>query len=76
MSLTIETQTTLTESLIDDHLLTWVEAFLIDRIARGVAEGTLKFYPCHRKDKSPAPCGSPTHVSGRRGSAMTVCEQF
>lgn len=30
--------------LIDDHLLVWVEAFLIDRRARGMAAGTLTFY--------------------------------
>ena len=40
----IETQGTLTNSLVDDYLLTWLEAFLIDRKARGLAEGTLRFY--------------------------------
>ena len=40
----IETQGTLTNSLIDDYLLTWIEAFLIDRKARGLADGTLRFY--------------------------------
>lgn len=40
----IETQGTLTKTLIDDYLLTWFEAFLIDRKARGLAQGTLRFY--------------------------------
>ena len=40
----IETQGTLTKTIIDDYLLTWFEAFLIDRKARGLAEGTLRFY--------------------------------
>ena len=39
-----ETQGTLTNSIVDDYLLTWVEAFLIDRKARGLADGTLRFY--------------------------------
>jgi hypothetical protein len=37
----IETQGTLTNSLVDDFLFTWIEAFLIDRKAQGLAEGTL-----------------------------------
>ena len=28
----------------DEHILTWIEAFLIDRKARGCARGTLEFY--------------------------------
>jgi site-specific recombinase XerD len=40
----VETRGTLTNSLVDDYLLTWFEAFLIDRKARGLAEGTLRFY--------------------------------
>ena len=44
MSLKIETLRTLQASNVDDYLLTWLEAFLIDRKASGVAEGTLRFY--------------------------------
>jgi small-conductance mechanosensitive channel len=40
----VETQGTITNSLIDDYLLTWMEAFLVDRKARGLADGTLRFY--------------------------------
>ena len=40
----IETQRTLQVSNVDDYLLTWLEAFLIDRKAGGVALGTLRFY--------------------------------
>jgi site-specific recombinase XerD len=40
----IETQGTLTKSLVDDYLLTWFEAYLIDRKVRGLADGTLHFY--------------------------------
>ena len=40
----IETQGTLTNSFVGDYLLTWFEAFLIDRKARGLASGTLRFY--------------------------------
>jgi integrase/recombinase XerD len=39
-----ETQGTITNSHVDDYLLNWVEAFLIDRKARGLADGTLRFY--------------------------------
>lgn len=39
-----ETQRTLYNSNVDDYLLTWMEAFLIDRQAVGVADGTLRFY--------------------------------
>ena len=41
MNLSTDTQRT---NLIDDYLLTWVEAFMIDRKARGTAGGTLVFY--------------------------------
>ena len=44
MSLKVETQRTLQVSSVDDYLLTWLEAFLIDRKAAGVAAGTLRFY--------------------------------
>ncbi|MGA2502482.1 MAG: tyrosine-type recombinase/integrase [Anaerolineales bacterium] len=44
MSLIVETQRTLQVSRVDDYLLTWLEAFLIDRKAAGIAEGTLRFY--------------------------------
>jgi integrase len=44
MSIKVETQRTLQVSNVDDYLLTWLEAFLIDRKAAGVAEGTLRFY--------------------------------
>ena len=40
----IETQGTFTNSLFDDYLPTWMEGFLIDRKARGLAGGTLRFY--------------------------------
>jgi len=39
-----ETQRTLQVSNVDDYLLTWLEAFLIDRKSSGVALGTLRFY--------------------------------
>ncbi len=44
MSLITETQRTLSVSNVDDYLLTWLEAFLIDRKASGVATGTLRYY--------------------------------
>jgi site-specific recombinase XerD len=44
MSFKVETQRTLQVSNVDDYLLNWLEAFLIDRKATGVAEGTLRFY--------------------------------
>lgn len=44
MSLITETQRTLSVSNVDDYLLNWLEAFLVDRKAEGVAEGTLRFY--------------------------------
>ncbi len=39
MSTKIETQRTLQVSNIDDYLLNWLEAFLIDRKASGLAVG-------------------------------------
>jgi len=44
MSLITETQRTLQVSNVDDYLLNWLEAFLIDRKAAGLANGTLRFY--------------------------------
>jgi len=44
MSLITETQGTINISVADDYLMTWQEAFLIDRKAAGVATGTLQFY--------------------------------
>ena len=44
MYLKPETQRTLQVSTVDDYLLNWLEAFLIDRKASGVAEGKLRFY--------------------------------
>ena len=39
-----EIQGIVTNSLVDDYLLTWFEAFRIDRKARGLADGTMRFY--------------------------------
>ena len=44
MSLTTQTHRTLSVSKVDEYILTWIEAFLIDRKARGLAKGTLTFY--------------------------------
>lgn len=44
MSINAETQGTIKISLVDDFLLTWMEAFLIDRKAAGVTDGTMHFY--------------------------------
>ncbi len=44
MSFKIETPRTIQVSTVDDYLLTWLEAFLIDRKAAEVATGTLRFY--------------------------------
>jgi len=44
MSLKLDTQRTIEFSVVDDYLLTWIEAFLIDRKANGVAAVTLRFY--------------------------------
>ena len=40
----IDTPRTLQVSTVDDYLLTWLEAFLVDRKAAGLAEGSLRFY--------------------------------
>ena len=40
----IEVQETLSVSLVDEYLLTWVEAFLIDCHARNLAQGTIHYY--------------------------------
>lgn len=42
MSEKVETQRT--TSIVDDYLLIWIEAFMIDRKANGTAEGTNLFY--------------------------------
>ena len=39
-----ETQGTISKTLVDDGLQTWLKAFLIDRKAQGVSEGTIHFY--------------------------------
>jgi hypothetical protein len=39
-----DTQGTLTKRLVNDYLLTWLEAFMIDRKAQRVSDGTLHFY--------------------------------
>jgi len=39
-----EEQGTLLKTLVNDYLLTWLEAFMIDRKAQGVSKGTLYFY--------------------------------
>ena len=44
MSVKTETRRTSQISIVDDYLLTWMEAFLVDRKASGVAKGTLDFY--------------------------------
>ena len=35
---------TISESFVDDYLLSWLDAFLIDKKAQGVSKGTLHFY--------------------------------
>jgi site-specific recombinase XerD len=44
MFLISNTQRTLQVSGAEEYLLIWLEAFLIDRKAAGLAEGTLRFY--------------------------------
>jgi len=44
MFLRPDTTRTIQVSTVDDYLLNWLEAFLIDRKAAGVATGTLRFY--------------------------------
>ena len=40
----IDTPRTIQVSAVDDYLLTWLEAFLIDRKAVGLANGSMRFY--------------------------------
>ena len=49
MATKVETQRTLQISNVDDYLLTWLEAFLIDRKTAGAVEVILRFY--HQKIK-------------------------
>jgi integrase/recombinase XerD len=44
MFLRPDTPRTLQVSNVDDYLLTWLEAFLIDRKATGLADGSMRFY--------------------------------
>jgi site-specific recombinase XerD len=44
MFLRSDTPRTIQVSKVDDYLLNWLEAFLIDRKAAGLAEGSLRFY--------------------------------
>jgi site-specific recombinase XerD len=44
MSLNLDTQRIREISVIDDYLLSWMEVFLIDRKANGLATGSLRFY--------------------------------
>lgn len=44
MFLNDQTQRTFINSSVDDDILSWIEAFLIDRRARGCTKGTLRFY--------------------------------
>jgi len=44
MSFKAESQGTINTIRVDDYLLTWMEAFLIDRKASGVTSGTMHFY--------------------------------
>ena len=39
-----EEQGTLSKTLVNDYLLTWLEAFMVDRKAQGVSKGTIHFY--------------------------------
>ncbi|MFC2064152.1 tyrosine-type recombinase/integrase [Chloroflexota bacterium] len=44
MFLKLDTRRTIEKTFVDDYLFSWMEAFLIDRKANGVAPGTLRFY--------------------------------
>ena len=44
MATTTKNQWTITKFEQETHLLTWIEAFLVDRKAQGLAEGTIYFY--------------------------------
>ncbi len=39
-----DTQGTLEKSLVNDSIITWLKAFIIDRKAQGVSKGTIHFY--------------------------------
>jgi len=39
-----DTQGILLKTLVNDYLLTWLEAFMVDRKAQGLSKGTLHFY--------------------------------
>ena len=41
---TTKTQGILSNNLVDDRIITWLNAFLIDRKAQGVSKGTVHFY--------------------------------
>ena len=44
MFLRTDNPRTIQLSGVDDYLLNWLDTFLIDREASGVADGTLRFY--------------------------------
>ena len=44
MDTTIQKQGTITKTGVDSYLLTWIDAFLIERKSRGQSRGTIKFY--------------------------------
>ncbi len=44
MSQDQNTQWTITEYDVNSYLLTWIEAFIIDRRAQNFAKGTISFY--------------------------------
>jgi integrase/recombinase XerD len=43
-------QRLISNSIQDDYLLVWIEAFLIDRKAQNMSKGTLGFYQCKLKN--------------------------
>lgn len=74
MFLKPEVQRTLSDSPVEEDILTWIEAFLIDRKARGCANGTLVFY--QQKMKSFADfCGSQV-VSKKSQITPTLVRQY
>lgn len=44
MSEKLNTQRTITRVALHDHLETWIEAFLVDRKAQNLSDGTITFY--------------------------------
>ena len=44
MATTTKNQWSITKYQQDTHLLTWIEAFLVDRKVQGLSKGTLYFY--------------------------------